>query len=404
MSSPDVDAHALMATRPAPRAKVITALGLMQIFTWGSSYYLLAVLAGPIAADTGWPLPWIFGALSAGLLVAGFASPWVGARIGRSGGRIVLAGGCALLALGLVIISQAWAFPLFIAGWLVLGLGMGASLYDAAFATLGQLYGASARPAITQLTLWGGFASTVCWPISAYLVAHVGWRETCLAYAALHLFGSVPMLLLALPRAIALPAASAAPAPAGPPVLTGPERMCLRLFSAILVLGGVTTATVSIHLLSLLQEQGLTLAAAVALGVLIGPSQVAARIVEMAGRGRHHPLWTLAAAVVCMAAGLGILAMGWGLQGAALMLYGAGNGVYSIARGTLPLALFGAARYAPLIGRLARPNLLAQALAPSVAAFCAARYGAGVMLDGLVAIALVNIGLMIALRRASLRL
>lgn len=373
----------------------------MQIFTWGSSYYLLAVLAAPIAADTGWPLPWIFGALSAGLLVAGFASPWIGARIGRSGGRVVLASGCALLALGLSIIGLSGTLPQFIAGWLVVGLGMGASLYDAAFATLGRLYGVAARPAITQLTLWGGFASTICWPISAYLVAHLGWRDTCFIYAGLQLFGCVPLLLLVLPsegRALAAaPEAPAAPAL----VLSERERLCVWLLSALLALCGMTTAIVSIHLLNLLQAQGLSLAAAVSLGVLIGPSQVAARLLEMAGRGRHHPLWTLTASVAAMAAGLGLLASGAGLQGVALMFYAAGSGLYSIARGTLPLALFGPARYAHLIGRLARPNLLAQALAPSIAAFIAARYGADLMMHGLVAIAVANVGVMAALRWAA---
>ena len=369
----------------------------MQIFTWGSSYYLLAVLAAPIAADTGWPLPWIFGALSTGLLVAGFASPWIGARIGRSGGRVILAGGCALLALGLAAIGLSATLPEFIAGWLVLGLGMGASLYDAAFATLGRLYGVAARPAITQLTLWGGFASTICWPISAYLVAHLGWRDTCFVYAGLQLFGCVPLLLLTLPPAP--PAPKDAGGVHGPqtPALSARERLCAWLLSTLFAICGLITATVSIHLLSLLQAQGLTLAAAVSLGVLIGPSQVAARLLEMAGRGRHHPLWTLAASVLAMAAGLALLAVGSGLQAAALMLYAAGSGLYSIARGTLPLALFGPARYAHLIGRLARPNLLAQALAPSIAAFFAVRYGAEFMMHGLVAIALVNVGVMLAL-------
>ncbi len=404
MSSVGIEAGAVPPARPVRRWQVISALGVMQIFTWGSSYYLLAVLAGPIAADTGWPLPWIFGALSAGLLVAGFASPWIGARIGHSGGRAVLAGGCALLALGLAIIGLAGTLPVFIGGWLVMGLGMGASLYDAAFATLGRIYGVAARPAITQLTLWGGFASTICWPISAYLVAHLGWRETCLVYAGLHLFGCVPMLLLALPRAPRAPVAAGGTAPVPALALSHSEHLCVWLFSALLAICGMITATVSIHLLSLLQAQGLTLAAAVSLGVLIGPSQVAARILEMAGRGRHHPLWTLAASVLAMAGGLALLATGWGLQGAALMLYAAGSGLYSIARGTLPLALFGPARYAHLMGRLARPNLLAQALAPSIAAFFAARYGAGVMLEGLVGIAVANVGLMVALAWAARRI
>jgi MFS family permease len=149
---------------------VISALGVIQILTWGSSFYLPAVLAAPIVADTGWPLAWVVGGLSIGLLVAAFASPRVGLTIHRHGGRPVLALAALMLATGLVVIGLAPNLPVFLAGWLVIGLGMGCGLYDPAFATLGRLYGAEARPAITTLTLWGGFASTVTWPISAYLV------------------------------------------------------------------------------------------------------------------------------------------------------------------------------------------------------------------------------------------
>uniref|UniRef100_UPI0012FFF372 MFS transporter n=1 Tax=Pararhizobium haloflavum TaxID=2037914 RepID=UPI0012FFF372 len=167
----------------ARRWPVISALGVVQIFTWGSSYYLLAVLAAPIAADTGWPLSWIVGALSIGLLAAGIVSPHVGDAIGEYGGRPVLAVACLLLAAGLVILALSPSLWVFIVGWVVLGVGMGAGLYDAAFATLGGYYGRSARSAITTLTLWGGFASTVCWPLSALFLEHLGWRGACLTYA-----------------------------------------------------------------------------------------------------------------------------------------------------------------------------------------------------------------------------
>ncbi|SIR37855.1 hypothetical protein SAMN05421641_1501, partial [Paracoccus thiocyanatus] len=151
----------------ARRWPVISALGIVQIFAWGSSYYLLAVFASPIAADTGWSLSWIVGGLSLGLFVAGMASPRVGEAIRHHGGKPVLALSALLLAAGLLILATAPVLPVFIAGWIVLGIGMGAGLYDAAFATLGGIYGREARSAITTLTLWGGFASTVCWPLSA---------------------------------------------------------------------------------------------------------------------------------------------------------------------------------------------------------------------------------------------
>ena len=182
------------------RVAVITALGLTQILAWGSSYYLLAVLAPVVAADTGWPLPWIVGGLSLGLMAAGFISPRVGRTIDERGGRPVLATSALLFAAGLCGLAAAPSLPLYLAAWIVLGLAMGAGLYDAAFATLGRLYGQGARQAITTLTLFGGFASTACWPLSAFLVSSLGWRGACLVYAGLHLAVALPLYLVTLPR------------------------------------------------------------------------------------------------------------------------------------------------------------------------------------------------------------
>lgn len=356
------------------RWPVISALGVFEILAWGSSFYLLGALAAPIAADTGWPLPWIFGGLTLGLLVAGAISPRVGQIIGHRGGRPVLAFSAVVMALGLLVLGLAPSFPVFVGGWLLLGLGMGTGLYDPAFATLGRLYGGGARPAITTLTLWGGFASTVSWPLSALLVEHVGWRGACFAYAGLQLAVSLPLVLLLVPRS---------PPPHRDTVgvgsvnvaLTVPERRAFLLMAAILVLGGAVMSLLSAHVLTLLQARGVPLASAVTFGALIGPAQVAARLVEMAGKGRHHPFWTLAAAMSLVATGLTMLALGLPWVALSLILYGAGNGIYSIARGTVPLILFGPERYAPLVGRLARPSLVAQALAPLLGAFVLARGG-----------------------------
>ncbi|WP_191970904.1 MFS transporter [Methylobacterium soli] len=381
------------------RLLVISALGVVQILAWGSSFYLLAVLASPIATDTGWPLSWIIGGLSAGLLVAGLISPRVGGLIGHHGGRPVLAFSAIVLALGLVVLGLAPSLPVFVAGWLLLGVGMGAGLYDPAFATLGRLYGAEARPAITTLTLWGGFASTVSWPLSAFLVEHIGWRGTCFAYAGLQLGVSLPLVLGLIPSP---PKHTAEPAvgPASSSPLAPRERRAFLLMAGVLTLGGTVMTLISVHLLALLQARGVALASAVTFGALIGPSQVAARVIEMAGKGRHHPLWTLAAAMSLVALGVVMLAFGLPAVALALILYGAGNGIYSIARGTVPLALFGPERYAPLVGRLARPGLVAQALAPVLGAFVLTHGGADALWLVLAALALSNVVLVAALWRA----
>lgn len=378
--------------RDRHRLAVISALGIVQILAWGSSFYLLSVLGQPIAAETGWPLAWIIGGLSAGLLVAGLVSPRVGSFIGRNGGRAILALSAVLLACGHVVLALAPNLLVFLIGWLVIGVGMGCGLYDPAFATLGRLYGAEARPAITTLTLWGGFASTVCWPLSAFLVEQVGWRGTCLTYAALHIVVTLPLVLAMIPK---VPASATNEGTGNQSDVRLPprERRAFLLMAGVLILGGTVMTLVSVHLITLLQARGVALAAAVSYGALIGPAQVGARIVEMATKGRHHPLWTLTAAMALVTLGLGVLAAGLPAVGLALVLYGAGNGIYSIARGTVPLALFGPARYPLLVGQLARPGLVAQALAPSLGALTLTYGGAEAAYVMLVILAVANVGL-----------
>ena len=366
-------------TLPA-RTRTVSALGVIEIFAWGSTYYLMAVLAGPIAADTGWSVGMLSAGVSGGLLVAGFAAPTVGRRVQITGGRRVLAAGMALIATGLVLLGSARSLPVYFAAWAILGLGMSAGLYDAAFSTLGRLFGRDARAAITQLTLWGGFASTVCWPISAWLVEIVGWRGTCFAYAALHLTVTLPISLCLLPRR---PPAEEKAQSTGAMLPDLPGLLDLRFLC--IVAAGVSLsmlATIwSIHLIRILTAEGYALATAIALGTLIGPAQVGARVLEMLGRGRHHPIWTMGSAVGLVL--LGFLGLQLGAPAsAALVAYGAGNGLWSIARGALPLTLFGSDRYAQTMGRLAMPMLFAAAAAPMIGAFLIEAFGA----DGTLAI------------------
>ena len=343
-------------------------LGVTQIFAWGSSYYLPAVLAKPIASDTGWSLSWVVGGLSLGLLIAGLVSPWVGRAIARRGGRPVLAVSAGLLAAGLSALSLAHSLPAFLIAWSLIGLGMGAGLYDPAFATLGRLYGHEGRSAITTLTLFGGFASTVCWPLSAFLDAHLGWRGACLIYAGFQLAVALPAYLFVLPRE----SPPTAPLSASPnSQLHGhtshsPRGSIFLLVAATITLSSVISTTLSVHLLTVLQAKGLTLAAAVGLGALVGPAQVAARAVEMAIARYHHPIWTKVASTSLVATGLAALWLDAPIIPLALVLYGAGIGLESIARGTLPLAVFGPERYPVIMGRIAMPSLIAQAAAPSI--------------------------------------
>jgi len=371
------------------RRRVIAALGIAQILAWGASYYLPAILARPIEAEMGWPLAWVVGGLSVGLLVAGLVAVRVGHAIERHGGRPVLATSVVLLALGLAILAATNGLVVFFLAWVVLGIGMAAGLYDAAFSCLGRIFGSEARPAITALTLWGGFASTVCWPISAFLAETFGWRGACLVYAAVFLIVVLPLLLVILPREERRESGMKhAAAPESGETPPGRRRLAFAILSLMMTAGGAIMAVWSVHAITILQAGGLTLAGAVALGALVGPAQVGGRVIEMLTGGRCHAMWTLAASVILVALGMTLLWMGFPIPALSLVLYGAGNGIWSIARGTVPLALFGPHGYAVLIGKLAVPSLLAQAAAPPIGALLLDSVGADGTLAVLAAIAL----------------
>ncbi len=382
------------------RRIVVTALGVTQIFAWGSSYYLAAVLAKPIATQMGWPSSWVIGGVSLGLLLAGLVSPLVGRSIGRLGGRSVLAASAILLAAGLLALALAQSLFVYLAAWMIIGIGMGAGLYDPAFATLGRLYGQAARPAITAVTLFGGFASTVCWPLTAFLEARFGWRGTCVVYAMVQRLLARPVHLLALPREA--PARLVSPRDSGaiepvPMVTLRRGRSIFVLLATVITLSSVISTVLSVHLLNLLQARGIELAAAVAFGALVGPSQVGARAIEMLVARFHHPIWTKVASASLVALGVMLLWASFPIISVALILYGAGIGLESIARGTLPLAVFGAAEYPVIMGRIAGPSLLAQAVAPTIAAGLIEASGFDGMLAALVVVAIGNAILSIAL-------
>jgi MFS family permease len=377
------------------RRVVVTVLGVTQIVAWGSTFYLLAVLAAPIVRDTGWPYEWVIAGVSVGLLVAGLVSPRIGREIKKRGGRPVLAAGAVLIALGLLLLGTAQNFAWYLGAWLVLGAGMGAGLYDAAFSTLGSIYGQESRGAISAVTLFGGFASTVCWPLSTLLVEQFGWRGACFFYAAVQAGLSLPTYLLSLPRsAVVAPAPATASSPPASMRLAAGEGPAFVVLAAIVTIAAAILAMMGTHLLQLLQAQGTTLAGAVSLGMLIGPSAVGARMVETAAGRHYHPIWTMSAAAVLTAAGMLLLLGHFPSAALAIILYAAGNGIGSIARGTLPLALFGPARYPVLMGRLALPLLIAMAIAPFAAAVPLQAGSADATLAMLATLAVLNVVLM----------
>lgn len=373
------------------RFKVVALLGATQIIAWGTTFYLLAVLATPIARDTGWSTTAVVGGLSWSLLFSGLAAPRVGRVIDRYGGRWTLVGGSLLIAAGLTLLGAAANLAIYYAAWTVLGLGMAAGLYDAAFATIGRLYGASARPSITGLTLLGGLASTVAWPIIAVLEGNFGWRTTCFVLAGVHALVNLPLHVFALPKPP--PAAMAVgqsiePGNAPTPVSARTNRLFF-LIAVAFTLYSFISSGLSVHILEVLRRLGFEVAGAIALGMVIGPAQVTSRILEFALGQRAHPIWTARTGIgLCTVGIVLLLAIGPGGAIVAMAVYGAGNGVMTIARGTLPLALFGPHGYGARIGRIARPALIAQASAPIALAAVLEHAGASALLAIIAVIAL----------------
>lgn len=364
---------------------MVCALGLTQTLAWASSTYLPAILAAPIARDLGISRATVFGAFSVSLLVMAATGPLVGRAIDRAGGRHMLMYSNLVLAAGLAMLGAASQVAMLFAAWCILGAGMAMGLYDAAFAALVRIYGTDARKPITGITLIAGFASTVGWPLSAFMDAHIGWRGACFVWAGLHLLIALPMNWRLIPAVAVAPPAPAKGAPpegkASPPVATPVEASARRRSFAWLAVYFATTAFVTSayasHLPGLLSAMGAGAAGAVLAAALLGPAQVAARLVEFGviSRYRVHALTTARVAtalhpLACLI--LGVFGGPLGFAAAFALLHGAGNGMITIAKGTLPLALYGAAGYGLTQGWLGVGARLMQATAP---------YAFGLVLD-----------------------
>jgi MFS family permease len=344
-----------------PRRVVVTALGISQTLAWASSYYLPAILADPIGASLHVPRALIFAAFSMALLIAAFAGPMVGRFIDRYGGRGVLALSNIVLAAGLLMLAGANGIVLLFAAWAVLGLGMALGLYDAGFAALTALYGATARGPITGVTLFAGFASTVSWPVSTVLNDAFGWRETVLVWAALNIVVGLPLNRLVLPlpaQKFDLPRASASK------IGWEPRRQML-LLAFVFAAAWFVTGAMATQLPALLERAGSTPVEAVAAASLVGPAQVVARLAEFIVLRRVHPLVSARIAAALHPLGALVFAI-LGAPAAVVftVLYGAGNGLLTIARGTVPLAVFGPENYGERTGLLGAPARAAQAFAP----------------------------------------
>nr|MBF0685826.1 MFS transporter [Pseudomonas sp.] len=367
---------------------LISVIGLTQILAWGSTFYLPAVLATPIALDSGWPLGGVVAGLSWGLLVAGFNAPRAGRLIDRFGGRPVLATSSLLLAAGLAVMGMAPNLLVYFLAWTILGAGMASGLYDAAFSTLGRLFGEDSRTAMTGVTLMGGFASTVAWPALTGLEAELGWRNTCLVMAGVHLSVGLPLYLLFIPREQQRGQVEPTKKSEQPADALNEARYLFLLVAVLFTLQSSVMSSLSVHLLDALRQLGFAASVALTVGMIIGPSQVVARLLEFSLWRTLHPTWSARGAVFLCFLGLALLIPAQpALAFFAMALYGAGNGLLTIVRGTLPMALFGPQGYGARMGLLARPMLFAQATAPLLMAIVLSDLGPTMLISALTGLA-----------------
>jgi MFS family permease len=384
--------------------RAVTVLGVTQIISWGAIYYTPVLIVPLIARERGWSIAFGMGGFSFGLLIAGLVLPYVGRSVDRYGGHVVMTIGSLIGALGLILITFASHPAAYVAVWMVLGVAMAANLYDSAFATLGRIFGAAARRPITALTLAGGFASTVSWPVTHLLLEAFDWKATYLTYALILAFISAPLHAFLLPRSRAKIEPPVAADGKTPVRHLPPHGWAFVLVAAAFTAYAFVPSGLAAHLLAIFTRAGIDAATVVWIGALFGPAQVGARLIEFSFGRDLHPLWVARFALSLLLCGFVMLALtGFGIVAAAVfaLMFGAANGLVTIARGAVPLALFGAQGYGRLIGRLAGPFLVMQAAAPLLMALVIERVSDAAALAAAAAFCAVGLVCFVLIRRPS---
>ena len=376
--------HASQQGVPArdPFLFVVCALGIAQITAWGTSYYCLGVLAGPIAADTGWSRSLVYFGFTLALLAMGLVSAWTGRAIDRHGARRVMSIGTVLVSIGLVALSAVRTEAAYLAAWVFLGIGMRLCLYDAAFAALVQVLPSRGRQAISYLTLYGAFASTVFWVVGHFLDEALGWRQTLVVFAAINLAVCLPLNWYGLARREPADAGQSPEDPArtrdGAPLAGRTRTIAMVLFALAMSLNAFVFGVITVQLVPLLEAAGLATAAAVWVASLKGFAQFGGRVVEIVfGRNlRAITVARIAIGVLPISFALLFLSAGQvAIIVAFTLLMGASQGVVTIVRGALPLALFGPKGYGAVLGLLATPILLVNAASPTLFAIVVDTWG-----------------------------
>lgn len=378
-------------------------MGVSMTVGYGTLYYSFSILAPEIAREFGWSQSFVFAVFSIGLLGGAVSAPIVGRLIDRFGARPVLAFGSILAAAmlaGLSMVQNGWQFAVVTLAAEFISLAV---QYDAGFAALAQRHGQDARSQITLVTLVAGFASTVFWPLIQWLLTMMSWREVYLVLAALNLVLALPVHVLwpsyraPATRAAGADASAAAMAPAS-------RRPHLALMAISLSAGGFVLSAMGASLLVLLGDAGFTPAAATLAGSLIGPSQVAARLIEYARRGVLSPPVTGLIATGAIFVALVLLFAAALIPAVAIVIvfaifFGIGQGLTSIIRGVLPLHFFGTAGYGRTMGTLSGIRMVLSAAAPVSIIFVNEKLGVAAAIGCLLLMGAVGLLAMIGLAR-----
>jgi MFS family permease len=391
-----------LAVRLSGPWRAVPILGVTQLIAWGALYYPPVLTLPLLAAERGFSLTFAMGGFSFGLLTGGFVAPTIGKMIDRYGGHRVMAAGSLAGALGLILLVHTTNHFLYLAVWALLGTAMAASLYDPAFATLGRIFGRDARKPIALLTFIGGFASTVSWPATYFLLETLDWRGTYLAYAALLALVAAPLHFFALPRERADVHTPIVDPDKPVPKLIPAQGAAFLLVALAFAVYAFVPSAMSAHMLAIFGRMGVDAGTVVLIGTLFGPSQVAARLCEFFFARRQHPLDIARFAIAMLLIAFVLLAaLGVAAATAAVfvILFGLTNGLMTISRGTVPLALFGPSGYGGVIGRIAGPSLVLQAAAPLAIAFAAERFSDPAALSIVAGMAVLSLAAFLAVRK-----
>jgi predicted MFS family arabinose efflux permease len=381
--------------------RAILGLGASQIIGYGTTYYLLSLLAAPIGADLGMSTPAILGGLSLTLFCSAFIGPTIGRWQDRAGSRIVMSTGSVIAAAGLGLLYFAKGPVGFYLAWLVIGISAPMNLYSASFTALAQLAGPQSRRSISLVTFLGGLASTLFWPFTAWLMTKLGWREIVLVFALMQLFICLPIHALMVGGRADVPDENAAGRTLPPGLPVAAQGAAFILLCCMLTLMGLINNAISVLLFVILGGLGFVATAAVFIGSLIGISQVAGRVGEMLFGERHSALRTGIVSMTAMPLAFMVLIAAQGQPSAGALfaiLYGISNGLLTIARAGMILAIYGTRGYGERTNKIAMGQNFAGAFGPVIGGLLIDQVGPQMLVFMMLTAAMLALMLMVALK------